>query len=349
MLFTPKIIKKIREANLIGRGCNNFSTAKKWEMVRQAKYKNGKFVVCNVSESEPAVFKDKYILKHWPERVVDGIKLGIKAVGAKKGFFYLNPEYYLEFQDSLQKIINSQKISLELYQKPLHDYVGGEETAVLNSMEGKRVEPRIKPPYPTTNGFFNQPTLVNNCETFYAVSLINSGEYQNTRFYCLSGETIENQIKELSVDMTMREVLRAFGHEISEKYFYQVGGGASGNVYNHRQLGRKFEGLGSIVVYRTDRPAREVVMKWLDFFKNESCGQCVPCREGTFRLRNIMEQYFHDPKSLDLKLLADLVFSLQNTCLCPLGKVSANAMLSYFKNVKGKDLFSGQGEKCDIK
>ncbi len=334
MLLRPTIIKKLEKANLIGRGCNSFVTANKWELVRKAKTKADKFVICNVSESEPGVFKDRYILENYPERVVDGIKIAMKTIHAKKGFIYLNPEYYEQFYDYLMPIIESEKINIELYEKPLHDYVGGEETAVLNSMQGQRVEPRLKPPYPTTNGFFDQPTLINNCETFYAVSLINSNEYKDTRFYCFSGDDVSENILELPVDITVKKALLKFGHTPSDKYFYQVGGGAGGNCYNHKQLNRKFNGLASIIIYNINKSEKDVVMKWLDFFKNESCGQCVPCREGTYRLRNMMADYYHNNSKFDKEIFEDLIFSLQNTSFCPLGRISANAMLSYFKNVK---------------
>ncbi|MFH1610628.1 MAG: NADH-ubiquinone oxidoreductase-F iron-sulfur binding region domain-containing protein [Patescibacteria group bacterium] len=364
-MFTPRIINKIKKANLIGRGCNSFATADKWELVRKAKTKDSKFVICNISESEPGVFKDKYILEMWQERVVEGIKLAMKTVGAKKGFIYINPEYYDHFFDHLIATIRSQEVDIEIYEKPLHDYIGGEETAVINSMEGKRVEPKLKPPYPTTEGFLNQPTLVNNCETFYAVSLINSDEYKNTRFYCCSLSTsatnhsyasadklfvLQNkQVLELPTNITIRKALLEFGHNPSDKYFYQVGGGAGGNCYNHKQLNRKFSGLASIIIYNKNKSEKDIVLKWLDFFKNESCGQCVPCREGTFRLRNIMEEYFQDNSSLNKEVFEDLIYTLQNTSFCPLGRISANAMLSYFKNVKGRNLKVEFGEKCDIK
>ena len=348
-MFTPKIIKKIKKANLIGRGCNSFATADKWDLVRKAKTRDSKFVICNVSESEPGVFKDRYILELWQERVVEGMKIAMKTVHAKKGFIYINPEYYEQFFDHLISTIRSLEVDIEIYEKPLHDYIGGEETAVVNSMQGDRVEPRLKPPYPTTNGFLNQPTLVNNCETFYAVSLINSNEYRSTRFYCLSGDDTEEKILELPVNITVRQALKEFEHSPSDKYFYQIGGKAGGNVFNHKQLNRKFSGLASIVIYRTERSEKDVVMEWLDFFKDESCGQCVPCREGTYRLRNMMADYFHDNSSLNKELFEDLIYTLQNTSFCPLGRISANAMLSYFKNVKGKNLKTEFGEKCDIK
>jgi len=333
MIIRPKIIRQIEKTNLIGRGCNNFPTSQKWGLVRKAKTKADKFVICNISESEPEVFKDRYILENHPERVIDGMKIAIKFLNAKKGFIYLNPEYYDQFYDYLNAIIQAENLNIELYQKPLHDYVGGEETAVLNSMQGMRVEPKLKPPFPITNGFYNQPTLINNCETFYAVSLINSNEYKNTRFYCLSGDDVSEYVLELPIDITVKKALQAFGHHSSDKYFYQVGGGAGGNCYNHKQLNRKFSGLASIIIYRIERSEKDIVLKWLDFFKNESCGQCVPCREGTYRLRNLMADYYSTGK-LNKEIFNNLVFTLQNTSFCPLGKISANAMLSYFKNVK---------------
>ena len=349
-MFTPSLIKKINKAGLVGRGCNNFSTAKKWQAVLAARASKEKYVVCNVSESEPGVFKDKYILEHYPEKVIDGIALAIKTLKATKGFIYLNPEYFSLFQDNLNLLIKKSGAPIELYEKPMHDYVGGEETALLNSMEGKRVEPRLKPPYPTTHGLFGEPTLVNNCETFYSVSLINSGNYKKTRFYCVSGVGCsDGQVKELSESLKVKEVLSAFGHNPSEEYFYQVGGGAAGTCYNHTQLNRAFNSLASAIIYPSSQSEKDVVMRWADFFKNESCGQCVPCREGTYRLRNMLEKHYLADEQIDKKLFEMLVFSLQNTSLCPLGKVSANAILSYWKNVLARDVLAEQGEKCDIK
>ena len=118
-MFTQKIIKKIKKAGLIGRGCNNFSTADKWELVRKAKAKDEKFVICNVSESEPDVFKDRYILENYPEKVVDGIKIAMKTIKAKKGFIYLNPEYYEQFYDYIMPIVEAEKINNEANDKEI--------------------------------------------------------------------------------------------------------------------------------------------------------------------------------------------------------------------------------------
>lgn len=334
-MWFNNIIKKIHHANLIGRGCNNFPVADKWLLVKKAPDKE-KFVICNVSESEPGVFKDRYILEHFPEQVIGGIKIAMKTVGATKGFIYLNPEYFNQFQDYLLPEIEAQKINIELYQKPRHDYVGGEETAVINSMMGARVEPRSKPPFPTTHGLFNKPTLINNCETFYIVSLINSGQYKNTRFYCLSGADVKSAIKELPVNITAKKMLSEFGHKPSPKYFYQIGGGAAGLCYNYRQLNRLFINLtASVTVFSTATPEKDLIMHWADFFARESCGQCVPCREGTYRLKILLENYYATGQ-LDQKIIDDLVFTLQHTSLCGLGRVAPNTILSYWKNISNK-------------
>lgn len=363
----PAIIKKIEKAGLIGRGCNNFPTARKWRLVWRAKAKKEKFVVCNVSESEPGVFKDHYILVNWPERVIEGVRIAMRALGAQHGFIYLKPEYFEEFQERLNKFIKAAHAKIELFQKPEHDYIGGEESAVLNSMEGRRVEPRLKPPYPTAHGFFQEPTLVNNCETFYAVSLINKGEYRGQRFYSFSGDgllgsssrdawqcvstnqditasypsltpplagNIQGIVRELPVDITVKSALASIGHQPSDRYFYQVGGGAAGYCYNHQQLARPFEGLAAVRIYDKKRSEKEVVLGWTDFFASESCGQCVPCREGTYRLRDMLEKFYLAKRSYNEQALADLIFTLQNTSFCPLGRVSANAILSYWQNVK---------------
>lgn len=347
-------IKKIAKADLIGRGCNSFPTAKKWQIVRAAKSKE-KFVICNVSESELGVFKDEYILQNYMDEVIDGIILGMQNVKASKGFIYLNPEYFSEFQQKLYDIIRAKKANIEVYSKPWHDYIGGEETAVINSMSGWRVEPRLKPPFPTTHGFENKPTLVNNCETFLMVSRIKSGQYKQTRFYCLSefsatrNNFINKSVRELPIDLTARQVLQEFGYTPDDQHFYQLGGGAGGNVYNWKQLNRNFlNNLGSIIIYDKNIPEKDLILRWAKYFEDQSCGQCVPCREGTFRVREMLEQKYLANK-FDEKIFNELVETLQTTSLCPLGKVATNAILTYWQNVAGKKSKKGVEEKCEVK
>ncbi len=344
---TSNLIKKIKKAGLIGRGCNNFATATKWQMVKNAKAKKNKYVICNVSESEPGVFKDYHILKNWPEPVVEAIGLGMKTIKAKQGFIYLNPEYYQKFADKLQKIISNKNLNIELYQKPLHDYVGGEESAVINSMQGYRVEPNIKPPYPTTKGLFNEPTLINNCETFYMVSQIYHNQYKGERFCCLSGQGIKNKILKLPSGITIKKALQLMGHEPDKKFFYQVGGGASGTCYRHDQLKRPFHGLSAIIIYKKTKPEKELILNWAEFFKKESCGQCVPCREGTYRIHQMLTKYYLKKEKINQNLFQQLILSMQESSYCAVGKVATNAILSYWKNIKHKPVQFSENSKCE--
>jgi len=157
------------------------------------------------------------------------------------------------------------------------------------------------------------------------------------------------EVMELPVNITVEEALLKFGHKPSDKFFYQVGGGASGYCYNYKQLKRPFEGLAAIKVYDKKRAEKDFVLAWANFFIKESCGQCVPCREGTYRLGSMLEQFYLAKKKYNEIALMDLVFTLQQTSFCPLGRVSANALMSYWANIKGKKVLVGAGEKCEVK
>ena len=171
------IIQKLKKAKLTGRGGAGFSTSLKWEMVRQAKG-DKKYVVCNASEGEPGVKKDWYLLEKYPEKVIDGMMIAIKYLKADEAFLYLNPDYYEKLKNKLKPLI--LHLPIKLFKKDhLAGYVGGTETTALNHIEGHKIEPKLRPPFPVTNGLWGMPTLVNNVETFYDVSLINSGKYKN--------------------------------------------------------------------------------------------------------------------------------------------------------------------------
>ena len=311
------IIKKITEANLKGRGGAGFPTGKKWQMVRDAPG-DKKFVICNVSEGEPAVSKDGHILENWPDIVIEGIVLAMKAVGAQKGYLYLRKDYFDKYQDKLNKIIGGNPI--EIVREP-GGYLGGEETALLESIEGKRCEPRIKPPFPPQAGLFACPTLINNLETLYCAAKIAKGEFKNTRFYSISGAVVRPGVYERGENITVREVFEKTGNLPDFKFFTQIGGGASGTILLENELDVPLTGAGSIVVYdlaKTD--LRKLGLQWADFFINENCGKCVPCREGVYRLREI---FFQD--EVDIAKAKDILSLLAAASFCPFGKGVANS------------------------
>ena len=331
------IVNKIKKANLVGRGGGNFPTAMKWEMVKKATG-DKKYVICNASEGEPGVKKDGYILENFGEKLIDGMKIAIDFLAVKskcdvKGYIYINHQYYKKFGAELSKIIaNDKKYKIEFFIKPAGSgYIGGEETSILNAIEGKRVEPRLRPPFPTTNGLWNCPTLVNNVETFYNVSLVVNDKFKENRFYTISGDCLFPSVCELSDNWTIEKILKETKNYPEFNFFVQVGGDASGEVLNGEQLNKPASGAGSITIYNTKKyKPEEMIKKWISFFINESCGQCTPCREGVYRLNEIINS-----SKINWELLEELLNNLDEASFCGLGSVVSVPIKSYRKNVLG--------------
>lgn len=322
-----KLIKKIESAGLLGRGCGTFPTAKKWQIVASAKAKE-KYVICNGSESEPGIFKDEFILENYPEKILDGINLAMRTLGARQGFIYLNPLYYSRFHNKLQILINGDNI--EIFTKPTKDYIGGEESTIINLMEGKREEPRYKPPYVLTNGFLDQPTLVNNIETFYDIALINQGKYQGERFFCISGDNTPKNIFKFPENLTVKQALLKSGHYPNFKFFIQLGGAMAGTCLSESQLSDyRIHYYGGLIIHQLEKDETKLINSWLKFYCRESCGKCVPCREGTYRLYKM-----YNSKNYGQQLFADIIFTMQNSSLCSLGKMAVTAITSYYANIK---------------
>ncbi|MCD6149516.1 hypothetical protein J7J13_01880, partial [bacterium] len=286
------------------------------------------YVICNAAEGEPKVFKDGYILDHYSKEVINGMKIALDFLKAEKGFIYLNSDYYRVFSKKLEKVIGD--LSIEIFKKPNNaGYIGGEETVAINAIEGKRIEPRLKPPFPPTSGLWNCPTLVNNVETFYNVSLVAKGKYKNTRFYSINGDCQNAGVFNFPEDRTIEKILRETENYPDFDFFIQAGGGASGEVLNNKQLDQPAKGAGSITIYKTSKhKSLKLMKKWLDFFLANSCGQCTPCREGVYRLRELLNE-----KDADWKLFSDLLDNLDESSFCGLGCVVPIPLRSYKENV----------------
>jgi len=335
------ILDKIKKANLIGRGGGGFPTALKWQMVKKAKG-DKKYVICNASEGEPGVRKDGYILENFGERVMDGMKIAVdfladdniknkKSKYNVASYIFINHQYYKKLGGKLNKIINSnRKYKIELFAKPINSgYIGGEETSILNAIEGKRIEPRLRPPFPTTNGLWGCPTLINNVETFYNVSLAVADEFKKNRFYTIGGDCLNSGVYELADNLTIEKILKETNNYPKFDFFVQVGGDASGEVLNSKQLNKPASGAGSITIYDAKKyKPKEMIRKWIGFFVNESCGQCTPCREGVYRLNEIINS-----NNLDWQLIEELLNNLDEASFCGLGSVVPAPIRSYRKNV----------------
>lgn len=320
-------LAQIKKAKLIGRGGGCFPVAKKWEMVKKAKGER-KFVVCNASEGEPGVRKDLYIMENHPERVIDGIRLALEYLKADTAYFYINPNYHKKVSKILEKHIG--ELPIEIFKKDhTAGYVGGEETSALNHIEGRRVEPRLRPPFPPQHGLWGYPTLVNNVETFYDISMVCAGEYKRNRFCTINGDCMWHGVYDLAEDLTINEILSLTDNYPKFEFFVQVGGDASGLVLNQDQLDQGVVGSASITVYSTLKHSPVDLMKgWVNFYLKESCGQCTPCREGVYRLNEVLDQA--EP---DWEWFSDLLTNLSETSLCGLGCSVPIAARSYVENV----------------
>lgn len=329
----PDILDKIKKAGLLGRGGAFFPAHLKWQAVKSEK-NTEKYLVVNGAEGEPGVYKDAYIVENYHEELVKGVKIISDFIKAQKIYFYLNKDLY-KSKNKLNKIAKSigLKAKLIFFLKAENaGYIAGEETAVLNIIESKNPEPRLRPPFPCSNGLFNCPTLIHNVETIYNVYLVSQNKYQNKRFYSINFANKNKGVYFLPDNLSITEVLKQTGNYPQFDFFVQVGGDASGEVLNSRQLKRKVSGSGSITIYNLEKHSPEKLLKyWLSFFKNNSCGQCTPCREGTFRLYEMLESL--GPEMRKEKYFKKLNNNLRLSSLCALGNSIPTAISSYFKNV----------------
>ncbi|MEK7217877.1 MAG: NADH-ubiquinone oxidoreductase-F iron-sulfur binding region domain-containing protein, partial [Patescibacteria group bacterium] len=212
-------------------------------------------------------------------------------------------------------------------------YIGGEETALLNAIEGRRCEPRLRPPFPVAQGLYGKPTLVHNVETLHDAALVARGTYDGRRFYTVSGLAPNPGVYRLPATHTALQVLEETGNVPREPFFAQVGGGASGIVLNADQLARQaVHGSGAVVVHLCTEDPRQLLLHWLAFYRNESCGKCTPCREGTYQLAKMAEE----SKRIPWKEMQPILDVLEKTSFCALGRSVPVPILSYYHNVLGK-------------
>ncbi|MGM0482738.1 MAG: NADH-ubiquinone oxidoreductase-F iron-sulfur binding region domain-containing protein [Patescibacteria group bacterium] len=329
--MSEDIVKKIEEAGLIGRGGAGYPTAKKWKEVASMEA-DRKYVICNASEGEIGLFKDIFILDNYPEMVVKGMILALDYLGSKEALFNINQKYYGRAGQELYDIVNNYNHNgyyIGFYiKKP--NYIGGEETALLNAIEGERTEPRMKPPYPSEEGLFGKPTIINNVETFYNVALVDEGSFENKRFYSISGEVKNPGVYRLPADWEIEKVLQETDNYPDFEFFAQIGGSASGEVLNQEQLKeRKMSGAGGLEVYNIKRDPKDLLERWFDFYRKESCGKCTPCRMGSHQLFRLLQKNDEIPWKDIFKLLE----ATESTSFCGLGRSISVPVLSYYSNV----------------
>ncbi len=360
-LSRADIIGELQVSGLKGRGGAGFPTATKWNLAAAARG-DEKFVVCNADEGEPGTFKDRLILSDYADLVFEGMTIAGKAIGAKTGVLYLRAEYTYLVDHINSVLANRRKANLlgtNILGTQGFDfdisirmgagaYVCGEETALIESMEGFRGEPRNRPPFPVDTGFQGKPTVVNNVETLALVACIFSkgaewfkshGTAKSTgiKLFSISGDCAAPGVYEFPMGITVKALLDAVGG--SDAKAVQVGG-ASGRCVPAKEFERTiaFEDIptgGSIIVFGQQRDMLHVAKNFMEFFVEESCGQCTPCREGNEKLLEGIELLEKGKCSMRyLKELESLGETMSVASKCGLGQSSPNAFLSIVQHFK---------------
>lgn len=307
------IIAKLKIADLRGRGGADFPTYLKWEMMASAKSKQ-KYIIANGSEGEPKVLKDGYILRNHPELLVEGIKIALETFKGSEAFIFLRRDYFKKYKKQLDKLIGDLPITVF---REHGGYLSGEETVLCEEIEKNLpARPRTKPPFPGQVGVYGLPTLINNIETFYYVAKIARNDYQQARLYSITGKVAHKGVFELPLAWSIKKILAETKNTPDFDYFVQVGGGASGDILLPVETTQKVSGSGAIVVYDREQTDPWVLMRvWIDFFMRENCDKCTPCREGAYRILEMIRD-----RQFDQKILEELFFVLENTSFCALGK-----------------------------
>jgi len=362
-LSPGEIIQLITDSGLKGRGGAGFPTDLKWKLAANVK-DDLKYVVCNADEGEPGTFKDRVILTFFGELMFEGMTIGGRAIGASKGIIYLRGEYtYLRafLESKLAKrrkagLLGKNVLDIDGFDFDIEirmgagAYICGEETALIESLEGQRGEPRNRPPFPVNTGFMGHPTIVNNVETFAWVPCIaskgakwfhNIGTEKSTglKMFSISGDCNHHGVFEFPMGITIQELLEKV--EGTDAKAVQVGG-ASGYCVPASQFDRTiaFEDVstgGSIIVIGPERDMLEVAHNFMEFFVDESCGQCTPCREGNEKLLEGIEMLLEGRCSMQyLRELCSLGETMQLASKCGLGQSSPNAFLSIIQNFKSE-------------
>ena len=348
------IIAEVKKSGLTGRGGAGFNTGLKWELARNAKAK-AKYLLCNADEGEVGTFKDKYILSNDPFGLIEGMLIAGLAIGAQQAFIYLRNEYHFLY-DPLVRAVDQVREKGYLKHMDIQvfegagAYICGEESALMNSIEGMRGESRYKPPYPPTRGLWGLPTIINNVETLMNVphiinngadwfSAMGTGRSKGTKVFSVSGDVSRPGVYELEMGSTLRELVVELAGADDLKAV-QIGG-ATGNILPASMLDtplshETYLGSGAVVALNSGRDIIDVVQNDMHFLNDESCGKCTPCREGTEVMLEIFGRLARgEGHEGDINSLDALARAMAVSSLCGLGQAAAVPVLDslhYFYN-----------------
>lgn len=369
------ILAELKTSGLKGRGGAGFPTATKW-MLTAAANAEKKYIVCNADEGEPGTFKDRVLLLEYPELVFDGMVIAAYTIGAKYGIVYLRGEYeYMlkSLEDYLAQMRKDNLLGNNIGGREGFDfdisirlgsgaYVCGEETALIESLEGFRGEPRNRPPYPVNTGYNGFPTIVNNVETLASVPhiIMKGGEWfrkygtdksTGSKLFSVSGDCAKPGVYELPWGTTVNELLDIVGAKNTKAV--QIGG-ASGACLPKSQFDRQlaYEDAatgGSVMIFNEGRKMLDVLRNFLEFFVEESCGQCTPCRIGNVRLLEGVGKIENNEITFAyINSLKELGKTMQLACKCGLGQTSPNAFLTILENFKDEIFKYERNGRSDV-
>ena len=373
-LGPDRTLRELSTSKLLGRGGAAFPTAKKWEalflqrdLLRQDPAR-AHYIVCNADESEPGTFKDRILMEGDPFAVLEGMMIAGFVTGARQGYIYLRGEYPLA-AERMQLAIESAEVNRLLGDNILDSglhfnieirrgagaYICGEETALFNSIEGYRGEPRNKPPFPTQSGLFRQPTAVNNVETLVNVPLIiresgaayaklGTDDSAGTRLFCLCGHVVRPGVYEIALGTTLRRLIDLAGGVIGNGKLQAVLlGGAAGTFLGPDELGTPLTfaatraigatlGSGVVMLFDDTIDLRHILLRIASFFRHETCGQCVPCRVGVVRQQEALQRLVNakpiGSAAQEITMLRELGQVMRDASICGLGQTAASALES---------------------
>jgi NADH-quinone oxidoreductase subunit F len=372
----------VKDSGLRGRGGAGFPAGLKWGFMPKGPVT--KYVCVNMDEGEPGTFKDRLLVEHDPHSIVEGVIIASYAVGAHRAFVYIRGEFFLGVKRWIKAIeeayahgflgkdILGSGFDLDLsVHRGAGAYICGEETALINSLEGKRGEPRTKPPYPAQIGLWNEPTLVHNVETLANVPhIVNNGAdwYRSIgterstgpKLFCVSGHVRRPGNYELPLGTPLRTIIEehAGGMRGDRPLKAVIPGGASTPMLmpEHLDIPMDFEslaevgsmlGTGAVVVIEEGTCMVEVARRLMDFFAHESCGQCTPCRVGTRHLRDVLTRVVQGKGNPDdLDLLETICAGIAGHTLCPMGDAAVNPVLSSLKHFRDEYEYHIQYKCC---
>ena len=347
----PKaIVEEVKKSGLTGRGGAGFPCGLKWELAMNARGRE-KYLICNADEGEVGAFKDKYILAHDPFGLIEGMLIAGLAIGARTAYIYLRGEYHA-LNSLLKSAIEQARSKGYLKEMDIRvfegagAYVCGEESALMNSIEGQRGESRYKPPYPPQRGLWDHPTIINNVETLMNIPhIINNGaawfsamgtkRSKGTKVFSVSGDVARPGIYELEMGSSLKELISDLAGATDIKAV-QIGG-ATGNIIPGYMMDtplshETFLGSGAVMVFNSTRDIIEIVYNDMRFLNEESCGKCTPCREGTEVMLEIYGRLLAgDGRERDMVTLEELARTMAAASLCGLGQAAAVPVLDSLK------------------